>query len=106
MKALQILGDSYRGLDFALWHLLDHVVFLPVLTYGAALCFLRKGRFKQLQLLHELHGRGAIGSHERWYLPCSSPFCYITGHTFVDKDTKYLFPKRVRHFSYPRGNFL
>ena len=34
IKALQLLGNSVRGLDFAQWRLAYHAICLPVLTYS------------------------------------------------------------------------
>jgi len=35
--ALQVMGNSVQGLDFANWHKVFHAVILPILTYGLAL---------------------------------------------------------------------
>ena len=37
IRALHILGNSVRGLDFANWRRVYHAIVLPVLTYGAPL---------------------------------------------------------------------
>ena len=39
LKALQILGNSVRGLDQARWRLAYNAICLPVLTYGCQLWF-------------------------------------------------------------------
>ena len=50
LKALQILGNSVRGLDQARWRLAYNTIYLPVLTYGCQLWF--KG--KQVTLVKKL----------------------------------------------------
>ena len=50
LKALQILGNSVRGLDQARWRLAYNAICLPVLTYGCQLWF--KG--KQVTLVKKL----------------------------------------------------
>jgi hypothetical protein len=40
IKALQVLGNSIRGLSMANWRLVLNAVCLPVLTYGSQLWFL------------------------------------------------------------------
>lgn len=37
IRALHILGNSIKGLDFANWQKVFHAIVLPVLTYGAAI---------------------------------------------------------------------
>ena len=53
IKALQILGNSIRGLNFAQWRLAFNTIFLPVLTYGCQLWFTgkQKGLVKKLQTM-------------------------------------------------------
>ncbi|KAH9958920.1 hypothetical protein BC827DRAFT_529863 [Russula dissimulans] len=46
LKALQLLGNSVRGLDLASWKLAYNAVCLPVLTYGCQLWY--KGKQKTL----------------------------------------------------------
>jgi len=53
IRALSILGNSVRGLDFANWHQLLHSLILPVLTYGFPLYSTQpciKGLLKILQV--------------------------------------------------------
>jgi hypothetical protein len=50
LKALQLLGNSVRGLDQARWRLAYNAICLPVLTYGCQLWF--KG--KQVTLVKKL----------------------------------------------------
>ena len=50
LKALQLLGNSVRGLDHASWKLAYNAICLPVLTYGCQLWF--KG--KQVTLVKKL----------------------------------------------------
>ncbi len=42
IKALQLLGNSVRGLDFAQWRLAYNAICLPVLTYGCQLWYTGK----------------------------------------------------------------
>jgi len=51
LKALQLLGNSVRGLDQASWRLAYNAVCLPVLTYGCQLWYTgkQKGLVKKLQ---------------------------------------------------------
>ena len=42
MKALQLLGNSVRGLKFAQWRLAYNAICLPVLTYGCQLWYIGK----------------------------------------------------------------
>ena len=42
IKALQLLGNSVRGLDFAQWRLVYNAICLPVLTYGCQLWYTGK----------------------------------------------------------------
>ena len=51
LKALQLLGNSHRGLDQARWRLAYNAICLPVLTYGCQLWFTGKqvGLVKKLQ---------------------------------------------------------
>ena len=42
MKALQLLGNSVRGLEFAQWRLTYNAICLPVLTYGCQLWYTGK----------------------------------------------------------------
>src|SRR6266446_1000561 len=44
IKALQLLGNSVRGLDFAQWRLAYYAICLPVLTYGCQLWYTSKQR--------------------------------------------------------------
>ncbi|KAH9993134.1 hypothetical protein BJV74DRAFT_771184, partial [Russula compacta] len=39
IKALQLLGNSVRGLNHASWRLMYNTICLPVLTYGCQLWF-------------------------------------------------------------------
>jgi hypothetical protein len=39
LKALQLLGNSGCGIDFAQWRLADNAICLPVLTYGCQLWY-------------------------------------------------------------------
>lgn len=50
MKALQLLGNSVRGIDFAQWRLAYNAICLPVLTYGCQLWYTGK----QKMLAHKL----------------------------------------------------
>lgn len=50
LKALQLLGNSVRGLDQASWRLAYNAICLPVLTYGCQLWF----RGKQVVLVKKL----------------------------------------------------
>ena len=50
IKALQLLGNSVRGLDFAQWRLAYNAICLPVLTYGCQLWYTGK----QKKLAHKL----------------------------------------------------
>jgi hypothetical protein len=51
IKALQLLGNSVRGLDQAKWRLAYNAICLPVLTYGCQLWFTGKQKtlVKKLQ---------------------------------------------------------
>jgi len=52
-RALTILGNSVRGLDYANWHKIFHALILPVLTYGFPLFSTSpriKGLIKTLQV--------------------------------------------------------
>ncbi len=51
IKALQLLGNSIRGLDFAQWRLAYNAICLPVLTYGCQLWYTgkQKGLVDKLQ---------------------------------------------------------
>jgi hypothetical protein len=51
IKALQLLGNSVRGLDHARWRLAYNAICLPVLTYGCQLWFTgkQKGLVQKLQ---------------------------------------------------------
>jgi ribonuclease HI len=51
IKALQLLGNSVRGLDHARWRIAYNAICLPVLTYGCQLWFTGKqaGLVKKLQ---------------------------------------------------------
>jgi len=53
IKALQLLGNSVRGLDHARWRLAYNAICLPVLTYGCQLWYTgqQKGLVKKLQLV-------------------------------------------------------
>src|SRR5258708_29304779 len=53
MKALQLLGNSIHGLDFAQWRLAYNAICLPVLTYGCQLWYTgkQKGLVKMLQVV-------------------------------------------------------
>src|SRR5258708_29714566 len=42
IKALQLLGNSVRGLDHGWWHLAYNAICLPVLTYGCQLWYTGK----------------------------------------------------------------
>ena len=44
VRALHILGNSIRGLDFANWRRVFHAIILPVLTYGSQLWFSGRGQ--------------------------------------------------------------
>ena len=44
VRALHILGNSIRGLDFANWRRVFHTIILPVLTYGSQLWFSGHGQ--------------------------------------------------------------
>ena len=50
LKALQILGNSIRGINFAQWRLVYNAVCLPVLTYGCQLWFTGKQKSLVLKL--------------------------------------------------------
>jgi len=50
LKALQLLGNSVRGLDQASWRLAYNAICLPVLTYGCQLWY----RGKQVTLVKKL----------------------------------------------------
>jgi hypothetical protein len=50
LKALQLLGNSMRGLDHASWHLAYNAICVPVLMYGALVWFHNQKRhIKTLQ---------------------------------------------------------
>ncbi len=51
IKALQLLGNLVRGLDFAQWRVAYNTICLPVLTYGCQLWFMgkQKGLVEKLQ---------------------------------------------------------
>jgi Reverse transcriptase (RNA-dependent DNA polymerase)/Endonuclease-reverse transcriptase len=51
VRALQLLGNSIRGLDFANWRKVFHAIILPVLTYGSPIWF-NGHRSRQKTLLH------------------------------------------------------
>src|SRR5882757_509047 len=53
LKALQLLGNSVRGLDQAKWRLAYNAICLPVLTYGCQLWYSGKqvGLVKKLQIV-------------------------------------------------------
>ena len=53
IKALQLLGNSVRGLNFAQWRLAYNAICLPVLTYGCQLWFTgkQKSLVKKLQVV-------------------------------------------------------
>ena len=50
VRALHILGNSIRGLDFANWRKVFHAIILPVLTYGAPIWASSKYSKKLLHL--------------------------------------------------------
>ena len=39
LKALQLLGNSIRGLSWAHWRIIDNAVMLPILTYATPVWF-------------------------------------------------------------------
>jgi hypothetical protein len=39
LKAIQLLGNSIRGLDFGNWRHAYNVICIPILTYGTSLWF-------------------------------------------------------------------
>ena len=45
IRALHILGNSVRGLDFANWRRVYHAIVLPILTYGAPLWALHPPKY-------------------------------------------------------------
>ena len=53
IKALQLLGNSIQGINFAQWQLAYNAICLPVLTYGCQLWFTgkQKGLVKKLQVV-------------------------------------------------------
>jgi len=53
IKALQLLGNSVRGLDHARWRLAYNAICLPVLTYGCQLWYTgkQKGLVQRLQIV-------------------------------------------------------
>ena len=53
IRALQLLGNSVRGLDFAQWRLAYNAICLPVLTYGCQLWYTgkQKGLVQKLQVV-------------------------------------------------------
>jgi hypothetical protein len=53
IKALQLLGNSVRGLNFAQWQIAYNAICLPVLTYGCQLWFTGKQKMlvKKLQVV-------------------------------------------------------
>jgi hypothetical protein len=57
IKALQLLGNSVRGLDFAQWRLAYNAICLPVLTYGCQLWYTGKQK-KLAQKLQVVQNEG------------------------------------------------
>ena len=53
IRALQLLGNSVRGLNFAQWRLAYNAICLPVLTYGCQLWYTgkQKGLVQKLQVV-------------------------------------------------------
>jgi hypothetical protein len=84
IKALQVLGNSIRGLSMANWRLVLNAVCLPVMTWGCQLWFHQggtKGLVKNLQLVQNEMVKVVMGSfhtapretcHGRVYLFLSS----------------------------------
>ena len=63
IRALHILGNSIRGLDFANWRRVYHAIVLPVLTFGAPLWghnpnkhLIQLARVAQNDALHHISG--------------------------------------------------
>jgi len=52
MRALHILGNSVRGLDFANWRKVFNAIIIPILTYGSPVWFTdRAGQSKLIQMM-------------------------------------------------------
>jgi hypothetical protein len=72
IKALQVLGNTIRGLSMANWRLVLNTVCLPVLTYGSQLWYLTgaaKGLINMVQwvqndMVHQVTGAFRTAPHE------------------------------------------
>jgi hypothetical protein len=71
LKALQLLGNSGRGIDFAQWRLAYNAICLPVLTYGCQLwykgkqaSFVRKLQTVQNEAVRIISGSFRTAPHE------------------------------------------
>ena len=63
VQAINILGNSVRGLDLAGWRKIYHTLILPVLTYGLPLYAsrIKKGAVKVLQVVQNAALRKICG---------------------------------------------
>ena len=77
-KAMQLLGNTIRGLDMVNWHIVLNAVCLPVLSYGLQLWFSPGGSNKLIHMLQVVHNKmvhmvaGALQT-----APCEA-LCHLT----------------------------
>jgi hypothetical protein len=58
IKALQLLGNSVRGLDFGNWRLAYNTICIPTLTYGAPIWF--RGQLKHIKALQAVQNAAVV----------------------------------------------
>jgi hypothetical protein len=62
-KAMQLLGNSVRGLDHGSWRMAFNAICIPVLTYGSAIWFRgQKKHIKMLQIAQNIAVRTIAGA--------------------------------------------
>ena len=106
-KAMQLLGNTIRGLDMANWRIVLNAVCLPVLAYGLQLWFNPSGSSKLINMLQVVHNKmvcmvaGAFRT-----APCEA-LCHLTRMLPMKQYTEKLtYTSVLRLYRLPRASQL
>ena len=106
-KAMQLLGNTIRGLDMANWRIVLNAVCLPVLAYGLQLWFNPSGSSKLINMLQVVHNKmvcmvaGAFRT-----APCEA-LCHLTRMLPMKQYAEKLtYTSALRLYRLPRASQL
>ena len=106
-KAMQLLGNTIRGLDMANWRIVLNAVCLPVLAYGLQLWFKPRGSnklIKMLQVVHKKMVHMVAGAFRT--APCEA-LCHLTRMLPMKQYAEKLtYTSALRLYRLPRASQL